>query len=78
MMKENRATYDCFFKFPEGENVLWLARLQIDTKVVPMKLPMENPYTGKVVECCFAGASTRRQGLYKYVAKTKAGEVLGG
>lgn len=78
-MQQNRAGYDLAIKFQEAESVIFILRnIQIDTKVVPMKLPMQNPFSGKNVEVVFAGASTRRQGLYRYVEKTKAGEVLGG
>ena len=79
MIQENRAPYVCTFKFAEADNVIFIGRnIQIDVKVVPLKIPIQNPFTGKAVEMCFAGASTRRQGLFRYVQKTKAGDVLGG
>lgn len=66
------------FKEPELSNVIFLGRMYFDPKVVEMKMPVVNPITGKTVEVVFAGASTRRQGLYHFRESSKTGQILGG
>lgn len=64
--------------YKENPDVIFLFKSELHEKVVDMKLPAMNPFTGKQTYIYFKKASTKRQALYYYTEGTKAGEVLGG
>ena len=70
--------YTLAIKFKEYDNVIFLYSKVFDSKVVETKLAVKNPISSKPVVVTFAGASTRRQRLYRYREMTKNGQILGG
>ena len=70
--------YDVLFTFTGQEDVVFLYKIPFDPKVVETKLTVRHPLTGEPKIVTFAGASTRRQNLYRYRELTKFGQLIGG
>ena len=74
----HQALYNIVFKLKEFDNVIFLRKVPFDSKIVETRIMCNHPLKKEILELVFAGASTRRQRLYKYKEVIKNGQILGG